>query len=87
MRSNVEPVRGFKTNEGTDLTMNQDHDQPAVIDHIEVSHDERESLHATTAALATPGLIQELRKAEEDIKAGRTTTWSEVREDLGLADQ
>ena len=42
---------------------------------VTISTDEYESMRATIEVLSDPEAMEQLRKSEEDIKAGRTKSW------------
>ena len=46
---------------------------------------EQEALEETLEILQDEGLLEALRESEDDVKAGRVKTLTEVRRDLGLA--
>ena len=50
-----------------------------------MSMDEWESWEETMEVLQDEELMEDLRKSDEDVKAGRTYDWDEVKRDLGLA--
>lgn len=52
---------------------------------IVMSAHEWESWEETIEVLSDPELMEDLRASEEDVKAGRTYSWDEVKQDLGLA--
>ena len=49
-----------------------------------MSKDEFDSIMETMDILSDPEIIKDLRKADEDFKKGKYTSWEEVREKLGL---
>ena len=50
-----------------------------------MSIDEWESWEETIEVLSDEELLEDLRKSDEDVKAGRLHDWDEVKLDLGLA--
>ncbi len=50
-----------------------------------MSIDEWESWEETVEVLSDEELLEDLRKSDEDVKAGRLHDWDEVKRDLGLA--
>jgi prevent-host-death family protein len=50
-----------------------------------MSIDEWESWEETIEVLQDEELMDDLRKSDEDVKAGRVHDWDEVKRDLGLA--
>jgi len=50
-----------------------------------MSIDEWESWEETIEVLSDEELLEDLRKSDEDVKAGRLHDWDEVKRDLGLA--
>ena len=49
-----------------------------------MSLDEYESLEETIEVLSDEDTLAALRESEEDVKAGRTYSWDEVKRELGL---
>ncbi len=49
-----------------------------------MSLDEYESLQETIDVLSDEDTLAALRESEEDVKAGRTYSWDEVKRELGL---
>lgn len=49
---------------------------------VTISTDEYESMKATIEVLSDPVLMEQLRKSDEDIKAGRTKKWDEILKEL-----
>ncbi len=49
-----------------------------------MSLDEYESLQETIDVLSDEDTLEALRESEEDVKAGRTYSWDEVKRELGL---
>ncbi len=54
----------------------------AVADDFLAYVEERESDEATAELVRIPGLVDELKEAEEDIAEGKTVSWREVRQDV-----
>jgi prevent-host-death family protein len=52
-----------------------------------MSADDLESLEETVRALATPGLVDELRQAEADLDAGDYIAGADLRRRLRLSDR
>jgi antitoxin YefM len=50
-----------------------------------MSMSEWESWEETIEVLSDEELMEDLRRSEEDVKAGRLVDWDEVKRDLGLA--
>jgi antitoxin YefM len=50
-----------------------------------MSMDEWESWEETLEVLQDEELLEDLRKSDEDVRAGRVHDWDEVKRDLGLA--
>ncbi len=49
-----------------------------------VSADQYESLIETNEILSDSRLMEDLKKAEEDVKKGRVHDWEDVKNELGL---
>lgn len=49
-----------------------------------VSQEEWDAMVATMETLADPELMDAIREGDEDIKAGRYTTWEDVKKEMGL---
>ncbi len=49
---------------------------------VTISSDEYESMKRTIEILSDPEAMEQLRKSEEDIKAGSTKKWSEFVQEL-----
>ncbi len=49
-----------------------------------MSLDEYESLQETIDVLSDEDTLEALRESEEDVKAGRTYSWDDVKRELGL---
>ena len=67
-----------KTHDRVTLTR---HGQPAA---VLIAAADLDSLLETLDILSTPGALQEIREAEADLAAGRTTTMQELRAEFGL---
>ena len=50
-----------------------------------MSMNEWESWEETLEVLQDEELLEDLRKSDEDVRAGRVHDWDEVKRDLGLA--
>ncbi len=66
-----------KTHDRVTLTK---HGQPAA---VLIAAADLDSLLETLDILSTPGALQEIREAEADLAAGRTTTMQELRAEFG----
>jgi len=49
---------------------------------VTISSDEYESMKATIEILADTGVMEQLKKSEEDIKAGRKKKWAEFLKEV-----
>ncbi|MBI2543463.1 MAG: hypothetical protein HYW24_04745 [Candidatus Aenigmarchaeota archaeon] len=49
---------------------------------VTISTDEYDTMKATIEILSDPELMEQLRKSNEDIKAGRTKKWDDVLKEL-----
>lgn len=49
-----------------------------------MSQDEFDSIMETMKILSDPEVMEDLKKADEDFKKGRYSSWEEVQEKLGL---
>jgi antitoxin YefM len=67
-----------KTHDRVTLTR---HGQPAA---VLIAAADLDSLLETLDILSKPGALQEIREAEADLAAGRTTTMEELRAEFGL---
>jgi len=52
---------------------------------IVISSEEWEALEETLEILSDPETMDALRQSDEDVEAGRLTSWDEVKRELGLA--
>lgn len=48
-----------------------------------MSNEEYESLKETLEIMSDPKLMSDIKKGEEDIKAGRVYDWEDVKKELG----
>jgi len=49
-----------------------------------MSQDEFDSIMETMKILSDPEIMEDLKKADEDFKKGRYSSWEEVKEKIGL---
>jgi PHD/YefM family antitoxin component YafN of YafNO toxin-antitoxin module len=49
---------------------------------VTISTDEYESMKSTIDVLSDPGMVEQLRKSEDDIKEGRTKNWNKFIKEL-----
>lgn len=49
-----------------------------------ISQEDLDSLEATLDVISDPELMEDIRKGDEDIKAGRVSSWEDVKKELGI---
>ena len=80
-RKNFFKIIADVQNPNTFYTLTIDGKPEAVL----MSFNEYESILETIDFLSEPGALVELRKAEEEVKAGKVFSWDSVKNELALA--